>query len=272
MVLLCPNYKGSGGTFDAVTMITILLLTLCIVLLVIAAIFVTALTASYGDLEQRLAMLEDQGATTTPLTLSPRSGAVATGVGGAAGRLAHDLLGATIAGDPVALAVTDVDHHTLLAFLSSGCSSCGRFWARLAEGDLPDLGDDTRLVVLTKDAADESMTALAPLIGDLDVVLSTKAWVDYEVPGTPFFIFVDGRDGVVRGEGTALGWDEVRNLVALGRGDASIVTGVSTASMKPASDAERESIVDRVLMDAGIFPGDPSLYPGGEPPDLAKPV
>jgi thioredoxin-related protein len=247
------------------------LLVIVVVLLVIITVFVTALTASYASLERRLDRLEGLGGTTTSLSLSPRAPAVATGVGGAVGRAANDIVGTTLSGDPRAIAIIGVPHHTLLAFLSSGCTTCGRFWSRLREGDVPNLGDDTRLVVMTKGLDQESMVALDPLARGVDVVMSTDAWRDYEVPGTPFFIFVDGSTGTVRGEGTALGWNEVLNLVALGRGDASVVTGVSTASMKPSSDAEREAIVDQVLMDAGIFPGDRSLYPGVDPTEIPRP-
>jgi hypothetical protein len=239
---------------------------LVLVVLIIATVFVSALTASFSSLETRI----DGLTAGTPIELRRPSASVPTGVGGATGRPGRDLVGHDLAGNPLTAAVVGVEHFTLLAFLSSGCSTCGRFWKQLGTGDLPDLGIDTRLIVLAKGADAESMTALQSVASGVDVLLSTEAWQDYEVPGTPFFILVDGRSGAVRGEGTAMGWDEVRNLVALGRGDASIVTGVSTAAMKPSSDAEREAVIDQLLMDAGVFPGDPSLYPGGTPPEASS--
>ena len=250
-------------------MLILILLLVAVVILVVATVFVTALTASYTSLEQRLERVEGSSGSATPLPLSKKPTPAATGVGGAVGRDAHDLAGVSLTEDAVAIAVRGVEHDTVLAFLSSGCTTCGRFWAALRAGDLPDLGDQTRLVVLTKSPGDESMTALSDLAHGLHVVMTSQAWRDYEVPGTPFFILVNGTSGTVTGEGTAMGWDEVRNLIALGRGDASVVSGVSTASMKPSSDAERESVVDQILMDAGIFPGDPSLYPGTQPPEQA---
>ncbi len=243
----------------------VIVLLLVLVVLVVLTIFVSALTASFSSLEARL----DRVTGSTPIELRRPSPGVPTGVGGATGRPGRDLVGHDLDGNPLTAAVVGVEHFTLLAFLSSGCSTCGRFWTQLRGGTVPDLGLDTRLIVLAKGADAESMTALTEVASGVDVLLSTQAWQDYEVPGTPFFILVDGRSGAVRGEGTAMGWDEVRNLVALGRGDASIVTGVSTAAMKPSSDAEREAVIDQLLMDAGVFPGDPSLYPGTTPPETS---
>ena len=245
----------------------VILLILAVVILIVATVFVSALTASFTSLEARV----DRLSTATPIELRRSGTSVPTGVGGATGRPGRDLVGHDLDGNPLTAAVIGVEHFTLLAFLSSGCSTCGRFWKQLGAGDLPDLGADTRLIVLAKGADAESMTALRSVANGRDVLLSTQAWLDYEVPGTPFFILVDGRSGAVRGEGTAMGWDEVRNLVALGRGDASIVTGISTAAMKPTSDAEREAVIDQLLMDAGVFPGDPSLYPGTTPPEVISP-
>jgi hypothetical protein len=247
--------------------VTVIIAIAC-ALLIVAAIFVTALTASYAQLEARVEQLADPARQSIPIELTSQPAPVPTGVGGAIGRTAHDLVGTSIDGDAISLLTVGVEHFTLLAFLSSGCRTCGRFWEALRREGAPSMGDDTRLVVLTKGADAESPTELARVADGVDFVMSTDAWRDFEVPGTPFFILVDGRTGTVGGEGTAMGWDEVRNLVALGRGDASLVSGVDTSGRKPASDAEREAVVDQILMDAGIFPGDPSLYPGqGEQPD-----
>jgi hypothetical protein len=251
----------------------IVIIAIACALLVVAAVFVTALTASYAQLEARVDQLDDPARQGVPieLTSQPAPTPVPTGVGGAIGRRAHDLAGSSLDGDAVSLLTVGVEHFTLLAFLSSGCRTCGRFWEALRRDGPPSMGPDTRVVVLTKGPDAESPTELARVADGVDVTLSTEAWRDFEVPGTPFFILVDGPSGTVAGEGTALGWDEVRNLVALGRGDASLVSGVDTSSRKPASDAEREAVVDQILMDAGIFPGDPSLYPGqGEPPDEGR--
>ena len=231
------------------------------VVLVLATIFVTALVASYAQLERRVEQLSSADERSVPIELTTQPAAVPTGVGGASGRAAHDLSGITLGGDARTIATVGVEHTTLLAFLSSGCRTCGRFWETLRSEGPPSIGPTTRLVVLTKGPDEESPTDLRRVADGVDFIMTTEAWHDFEIPGTPFFVLVDGPTGRVAGEGTALGWDEVRNLVALGLGDASILTGVDTSAMKPSSDAERESMVDQILMDAGIFPGDPSLYP-----------
>ena len=127
------------------------------------------------------------------------------------------------------------------------------------------------VVVVTKGADRESPSAIAKLaVGPVPVVMSNDAWIDYEVPGSPYFVFVDGDGAVVVGEGTALTWTQVFNLMALSTGDAAIASGTPRAASKPRHDQDREADIDRVLMDAGIFPDDPSLYPStrgatGEP-------
>ena len=241
----------------------IIALSIVVVLIVVVTVFATTLSVTYTSLEERVERLVDRsGASTVGIAISSRPAAIPTGVAGEAGRAAHDLTGTTLDGGARSARIVDTGHFTLLAFLSSGCRSCGRFWDGLRRAGHPDLGTDTRLVIVTKGLDAESPTELGRVAEGVEIIMSTEAWSSFEVPGTPFFILVDGSSGSVVGEGTALGWDEVRNLVAVGRGDSSIVTGVSTSAMKPSSDAEREAIVDQVLMDAGIFPGDPSLYPG----------
>jgi hypothetical protein len=82
------------------------------------------------------------------------------------------------------------------------------------------------------------------------------------VPGSPHAVFVDGRTGRVRGEGTGQSLRQVAQLLARATGDAGFVTGPSGA--KSARDADQEAAVDRALLGAGILPGDPRLY-GDQP-------
>ncbi len=76
--------------------------------------------------------------------------------------------------------------------------------------------------------------------------MSSAAWTDYQVPGSPYFVLVDGTEGRVRGEGTGANWDQVKNLLRQADDDAS--------------DSSREVRIDRELLAHGIAPGDPSLY------------
>lgn len=173
---------------------------------------------------------------------------------------AHDVSGETPEGEIVTVRVVDVDHDTLLLFLSSGCETCRAFWQELA-GPVP-LPRGTRLLVVAQGADAESPAELARLAApEVDVVLSSDAWRDYEVPGSPHAVFVDGRAGRVRGEGTGQSLQQVARLLAQSTGDAAFVA--TPSSTKPARDAEQEASVDRALLAAGILPGDPRLY--GEP-------
>ncbi|MGH8860567.1 MAG: hypothetical protein ACRDVG_04915, partial [Jatrophihabitantaceae bacterium] len=170
----------------------------------------------------------------------------------------HDLAGQTLGGELVSTRVTGVEHDTVLLFLSSGCASCEVFWDELAQP--PALPANTRLVIVTQGEEIESRAALASLVAPgLDVLMSGEAWREYEVPGSPHVVFVEGRTGRVRGEGTGQSWTQVVQLLARASGDPALLDGRPRAA-KPARDAEVEAEVDRELMAAGILPGDPRLY------------
>lgn len=179
-------------------------------------------------------------------------------VGGATGGAAHDLVGQTPSGEAAAVAVVGTTHDTLLAFLSSGCLTCAGFWKALgARGDLG-LPASMRVVAITKGPGDESQSAVRPLApGGRAVLMSTQAWVDYEVPGSPYFVHVSGSSGRVVGEGTASTWEQVVNLVSRANDDR-LETRSGTRSQV---DEARGARIDQELARAGILPGDPRLYP-----------
>src|SRR5207245_3759381 len=66
---------------------------------------------------------------------------------------------ATVAGEPVKVAVAGSRGNTLLAFLSSGCLPCHKLWRGLSD-DHPRLPAGARLVIVTKDRGEESPTRL----------------------------------------------------------------------------------------------------------------
>jgi hypothetical protein len=76
---------------------------------------------------------------------------------------AADLTGTLPRGGAARVAVVGVDHPTLLAFLSTGCGTCGTFWEELRAGVsvLPDPA--TRVVVVTNGPETESPAAVAEL-------------------------------------------------------------------------------------------------------------
>ena len=88
---------------------------------------------------------------------------------------------------------------TLLAFLTSGCSTCAGFWETLGEPRLPaGVRDRDRHPRRASASARRALRELAP--AGVPVVMSSQAWQDYAVPGAPYFVLVDG---AIRGEGVA---------------------------------------------------------------------
>jgi hypothetical protein len=208
--------------------------TLVIVLL---TVLVAGLLRSHADILRRLHALDGGGESTppnaAPLDLAPTR----------RGRGAIDIDGAGLHDDVVHIAIDGTGHRTLLAFLSSGCLTCREFWDAFADERALGLAADIRLVVVTKDPSEESLSAiraLAPPV--IPVVMASDAWANYDVPGSPYFVLVDGATARVDGEGTGASWDHVRNLIGHATGD------------------EREIRIDRELLAHGIAPGDPILY------------
>lgn len=187
----------------------------------------------------------------------------------------HDIEGVAPNGDAMVVSATATG-TTLLTFLSSGCSSCQVIWSALADPAQRSLvPTGTRVVVVTKGPEYESpdtIAAKAPV--GATVVMSTAAWNDYEVPGSPFFVLVDGTNGRRAGEGVAHGLAQVADLVGRADVDARGPIAAAASSASPGgssgqswatavglSGAEREVSNDEQLRRAGIYPGDPSLYP-----------
>ena len=177
---------------------------------------------------------------------------------------APTIAGVAPSGDALAVNVEGGGHLTLLAFLSSGCATCAGFWNAFQRPDELGLPARTRLVVVTKGPEMESPAEVASHVRTgLSVVMSTDAWSDYEVPGSPFFVLVDGESGRRVGEGVANHFHQVVELVRRAEADARelALTSKGRAFSDGLDGPERELANDRELMAAGILPGDPSLYP-----------
>jgi hypothetical protein len=155
------------------------------------------------------------------------------------------LLGSTLDGEQVAIPLRG-SRGTLLAFLSSGCTTCKGFWTAFGAGGLQ-VPAGARLVVVTRDLAEESPSKLAELApADVPVVASTLVWDGLDVPGSPYFVLVDPSGRVV-GEGSGSSWPQVADLLGQAHADGG-------------STAQRRSRDEAVLRSAGIEPGHPSLY------------
>jgi hypothetical protein len=224
--------------------VVVLILAVVVALL---TLLVAGLLRSHAVILRRLhelgAGLEDDARAPAPLTLRPRGdlpSSTTLGVG-------HDVSGTGLREDALSLPVNGVTHRTLLAFLSSGCLTCKTFWEAFGDPATLDLPDDVRLVAVTKDPSEESTSALRKLAPrDLPVVMSSAAWQDYDVPGSPYFVLVDGTTSAVEGAGTGLTWEQVRSLI------------------QNAGDDATEARIDRELLANGIAPGDDSLYRGAQ--------
>jgi len=159
-----------------------------------------------------------------------------------------DVAGVTAADEAIRIGVVGARQSTVLAFLSSGCLTCGEFWNTFAAAGRLDVPGGARLVVVTKGPEIESVSRIRELSPrQLPVVMSTEAWLEYNVPATPYFVYVDGPSGRIIGEGSAGTWDQV----------------VSLWSQALADDAGKgEARADRELTEAGIHPGHESLHRG----------
>lgn len=182
------------------------------------------------------------------------------------GRPAADIAGVTPSGDAVSISVVGASHPTLLAFLTSGCSTCAGFWSAFADRRRRVPGD-ARLVAVTKGPEGDSpgrLTKFTP--PDVPVVMSTEAWDAYDVPVAPYFVYVDGPTGAIVGEGASATWEHLCSMLEQALVDAGMATGHRRRG------ARRTDLVDDTLRQAGIEPGDPSLYPQSDLDLRARPM
>jgi hypothetical protein len=211
------------------------------VLLVLLVVLVAALLRSHAEILRRLDELQPGG--------------TAAAAPARASTAAHDVSGTSLAGDAMHVGVTRPGSATLLAFLTSGCSTCAAFWEAFADPRTR-LPEGVGLLVVTKDASHESPVRLRELApSGVRVVMSSRAWVDYDVPASPYFVHVDGR-GQLAGEGTAQRFDQVLSLLTDAVDDLAGGEG----------SAERALRVERELAAAGIGPDHPSLRPTAPAP------
>ena len=227
------------------------------------AVLVAGLLRSHAEILRALHGLGvdlDPDSDAPPSFAAPRAALAASGSDApASGRPVSDISGVTPSGDAASIAIVGARHHTLLAFLTSGCSTCADFWSEFADPRLKIPGD-ARLVVITKGEEAESpgrLRKFAPR--DLPVVMSSEAWDAYDVPVAPYFVFVEGPDGRIVGEGAAATWRNLAGMMEQAVEDAGLK---QTRRRRRADDSRAsEAEVDRALLAAGIEPGDPSLYP-----------
>ena len=224
------------------------------VLVALAILFVVALLRSHAEILRRLTAIEDG---------VPRDGR-ASGPGSTAGPAsaseisARDIVGETLTGDTVKLAFGVGLPRTLLAFLGSGCAACRPLWEGLPDSARGPAG--ARVVVVTKGPEQESLARLRSLApARAEVVMSTAAWKEFEVPATPHFVLVGGDTRRVLGRGSATSWEQIETLLADAEADSSL--------QRVRSSSARAARAEQALAVAGITAGHPSLYPSRLPGD-----
>jgi len=166
-----------------------------------------------------------------------------------------DLSGVTPVGSSIAVSPGGAGRLSLLAFLSTGCTTCADFWRAFGEGAPVAVKDRgvARPIIVTKGVAHEISAAVATLAPpNVTVVMSDDAWRDYAVPASPYFVLIDGASGVV-GEGSAATFQQLLGVL-------------ERAASDTANEGE-ESRIDADLRRAGITPGHSSLYEWGEGPE-----
>ena len=222
-------------------------------LLVLLTVLVAGLLRSHAEILRR----PDRPTTRRATTGSSRQSAPARSEGELA---APEIAGATLRGDSAKISLAAGSPPTLLAFLTSGCTSCQGFWEAFGSGGLDELPDGVRVVAVA-DGSHESTSRLRELAPDgLPVLLSSAAWGDYSVPGSPYFVYV--ADGSIHGEGAASQWPQLASLLRDAVDDARLAhaepAGASGGSAPRRARGTRPE-------SAGIVAGHASLYPSGRP-------
>jgi hypothetical protein len=237
------------------------LLTAEAVAIALLAVLVAGVLRSHAEI---LRALRDAGIETGPAGAGAQSG-LRTPPHRAAGATAHDVVGSTPDGEAVAIGIVGAPHDTVLAFLTTGCMTCAGFWQSFAEkGEHALTG--ARTVIVAHDVSDESESKVRQLAPRrVPVVMSSTAWLDYEVPGAPYFVHVDGASGRITGEGTASNWEQLVSLLDQAAADGRLGASHAPAGVERTgverTDAAREARADRELLAAGYEPGDPRLHP-----------
>lgn len=216
------------------------------VVIALLVILVAGLLKSHGDILRRLHAIdggEQRPGRTDGLQIAPRPGK----------SVPASIVGITPSGDANVVAMRDGRGLVLLAFLSSGCSTCRPFWTEL-DGSATMPADNVRPIIVTKGPAEESPASISDLApaGTL-TLMSSEAWDDFQIPVSPYFVLVDAVNGAVVGEGAASTWPHVSELLGQALADAT-----NAAESRDTTGRIRRASDD--LSAAGIDHGDPSLY------------
>jgi hypothetical protein len=241
--------------------VAVLVLLLAVVVALLA-VLVAGLLRSHAEIIRSLHELGaplDPDADASATRERPVPNIAAPTFDGGEPRQASDVAGMSPDGDALSISIVGTDRPTLVAFLTSGCTTCVGFWEAFADVERLRVPGGARLVVVTKGAESESPGRLRRFTPrDVPVVMSSDAWEAFDVPVAPYFAYVDGPTGAVVGEGAANTWDQLTGMME----QALVDAGMDAAPRRRRrTGRERTERVDHVLQSSGIEPGHPSLYP-----------
>lgn len=249
------------------------LVTLLAVAVVVLGVLVVGLLRSHAEVLRSLHQLgvHVDGVEHAPSRVDPVRGSTVDSIPdgrdpsapSAGSAIPSEIVGVTPDGETARVALVGTRRTTLLAFLTTGCATCAGVWRDIAS-DGPPSGPGEQVVIVTRGPEMESPAAVARLAPpDVTVIQSTEAWDDYGIAGAPYFVLVDGTRGIITGEGSAVAWDQVRELLDRAAADRAHA-GPRRSRREVLTGRRREDMADRQLRAAGILPGDPSLFPSGD--------
>jgi hypothetical protein len=225
------------------------------IILLVLTVLVVSLLRAYADVLAGLSKARSDieslqtrsaGRTMNPLVAQPREESE--------GSQAADVAGMTVDGEAVKIAMTGREGRVLLAFLSSGCLTCKPFWEALGLSENR-AAVGGQAIIVTKDASEESPSEIRRLAPDgARTILSSSSWREFGIPGSPYFVYVDRRNGEIVGEGSAVSWEQVLSLWAQSEADNREDMNRRAAVQRAMGDD------DAALASAGINPDDPSLW------------
>lgn len=233
------------------------------VVVVLLTVIVVSLLRSHADVLRRLhsaGLDSETGGTgiTQQVPLRTRTGVPEPSPELRSGKQAVPIVGERPSGASATVDPSLGSDLTLVAFLSSGCTTCTAFWEALREP--VELPGGARLVIVTGGVDREEPLEVADLAPTwATTVMSTEAWDDYEVPASPYFLLV-APGGSVVGEGAALTWDQLQSLVQRAV-DSDNTPPTMRRGPGRRNTARRLEDTDEELLAAGITPEHPSLYP-----------
>lgn len=163
--------------------------------------------------------------------------------------------GLTPDGESVVTSLSTGSDPTLVAFLSTTCSSCTPFWEGLESSIMHFGGHRHRVLIVTLGESEESPTRAQSMAKPAaDVVMSSATWNEFGVPGAPYFVLIEPGTNKVLGEGSAMTYESLVEFLTDATNDQQWDLEIGAPS------GDEESRIDADLRRAGVLPGDARLY------------